>query len=367
MRPIFDAAAGLAGNATRRLTRVRRRIANGIRYAGGIDPPAVGLSPRELVWSRGSASLWHYTSDSPRFGPPLVIVHSLVSRSYILDLRPGHSFVGRLRDEGFDVFVLEWGPPDRSESTRELADYVDADIPDAVDAACAVTRRPDVTLMGYCFGGILALVFAARHPEAPVRNLVTMATAVDFDAVGIIANLLGGKGVDPRTLLDETGNLPAATVARGIRMLRPTAEVAALANLWQNLGDDERVAGMRAIEGWLADQVPFPGALFVECVEMFVHRNALMADTVEVAGESVSLTAITCPYLAVVADDDFVVPAPSALAAPDLVGSPDTTLLRLAAGHIAFIAGSRRMELHLPRITDWLSAHGEVPEGPAAA
>ncbi|MEQ8716342.1 MAG: alpha/beta fold hydrolase [Acidimicrobiales bacterium] len=327
----------------------------------------MGVTPRELVWSRETASLWRYRSDSRRVGPPLVIVHSLVSRSYILDLRPGHSFVGSLCDEGFDVFVLEWGPPDSAESTRTLADYIDADIPDAVAAACNVAPSPDVTLMGYCFGGILALVFAARHPEAPVRNLVTMATAVDFDHVGVIANLLGGHGVDPRTLLDETGNLPAATVARGIRMLRPTAEVAALANLWQNLDDDDRVAGMRAVESWLADQVPFPGALFVECVEMFVHRNALVADTVEVAGEHVSLRTVTCPYLAVVADDDFVVPAPSALPAPGLVGSRDTTLLRLAAGHIAFIAGSRRMGLHLPQITDWLSAHGDEPGGAAAA
>ncbi len=39
----------------------------------------------------------------------LLIVFSLFSRSYIMDLRPGNSFVERLLAAGFDVYLLDWG------------------------------------------------------------------------------------------------------------------------------------------------------------------------------------------------------------------------------------------------------------------
>ena len=57
--------------------------------------------------------------------PPLLIVFSLVSRSYILDLTPGNSFVEHLRDDGFDVFLLDWGVPDERDADNGLEDYAE--------------------------------------------------------------------------------------------------------------------------------------------------------------------------------------------------------------------------------------------------
>jgi polyhydroxyalkanoate synthase subunit PhaC len=75
------------------LDRVRRdvernalRARNGLKLAAGIDRPQLGLSPKDLVWSSGRCELWRYRNDAVRLSPPLVIVFSLVSRSYVLDL-----------------------------------------------------------------------------------------------------------------------------------------------------------------------------------------------------------------------------------------------------------------------------------------
>jgi len=91
------------------LERVRRdvernalRARNGIRLATGAHP-SVGCTPKDVVWRRGRTELWHYRHDDVRFTPPLLIVFSLISRSYILDLSPGNSFVERLLKAGFDV------------------------------------------------------------------------------------------------------------------------------------------------------------------------------------------------------------------------------------------------------------------------
>src|SRR3954467_12487529 len=87
------------------LDRVRRdvernalRARNGIKLVAGADRPGVGQTPKDVVWGRGAGHLWQYRNDPQTHGavlnsPPLRIVFSLVSRSYILDLTPGNSFV----------------------------------------------------------------------------------------------------------------------------------------------------------------------------------------------------------------------------------------------------------------------------------
>ena len=85
------------------------------------------------MWRRGRCELWHYRNDDVRVSPPLLIVFSLFSRSYILDLQPGNSFVERLLSAGFDVYLLDWGVPDERDAANQLEDYVDDYLPAAVE------------------------------------------------------------------------------------------------------------------------------------------------------------------------------------------------------------------------------------------
>ena len=43
----------------------------------------------------------------------------------------------------------------------------------------AITRSAQVTVLGYCFGALLSLVYTALHPEN-VRNLITATTPFDM-------------------------------------------------------------------------------------------------------------------------------------------------------------------------------------------
>ena len=70
------------------LERQLLRIRNGLGYYAGLHRPPLAPTPRDLVWRRDTAQLWRYRSTRRRVTPPVVIVHSLVSRSYILDLMP---------------------------------------------------------------------------------------------------------------------------------------------------------------------------------------------------------------------------------------------------------------------------------------
>jgi polyhydroxyalkanoate synthase len=84
------------------------------------DAP-VGTTPHELVWRKNKACLYRYTRQTPpTHSTPIFLILPLINRAYILDLRPGSSFVEHLLHEGFDVFLLDWGIPGDEDRALDL-------------------------------------------------------------------------------------------------------------------------------------------------------------------------------------------------------------------------------------------------------
>jgi polyhydroxyalkanoate synthase subunit PhaC len=354
------APADITRRVERDVQRALQRGRNGLRYAAGTTRPKVGQTPKDVVWRRHKAELWRYRNEDIRFAPPVVIVHSLVSRSYVLDLYPGNSAVAFLLRQGLDVFLLDWGVPDEADAGNTLEHYADNGIPDAVAAACEAAGTDDVTVLGYCFGGVLSLLAAARHPELPIRNLVVMATPVDFTGMEAITALVRDGRLDPDEIVEPTGNVPPEVVENAFRLLKPTAEVSQYATLWENLWNDEYMEGYQAMGQWTRDHVPFPGAAFRQTVEQLVRRNGLMDASLELGGERVDLGAIRCPVLNVLAERDHIVPLPAAEPVPRLVGSDQADELRLAAGHVGLVAGRAAAKVTLPGIAGWIADHSKA-------
>lgn len=348
------------------LDRVRRdvernalRARNGIKLAAGADRPRLGQSPRDLVWRSGRCELYRYRSDRVSLAPPLLIVFSLVSRSYVLDLRPGNSFIEHLQSAGFDVFLVDWAPADERHADDTLEDYADTLLSEAVRRTCAAAGSDTVNLFGYCFGGVLALLYAALHPDAPLRSLSAMATPVDFESWGLVSEIAREGRLDVDAVLDETGNVPPGVIRQGFRLLKPTGEIRQYATLLDNAWNDEYVGAYQAMTTWSNDHVPFPGAAARETLEMLVRENAFMCDRLRLGGRDVHLRDITVPTLTVIAERDHIVPEPVARPLPGLVGSQESDELRLDAGHIGLVVGRTAAKVTIPRIIEFLRKRSE--------
>src|SRR6266545_4771858 len=266
----------LVSRVSRELERSVLRARNGLRYAHAMTRPRSGATPSDVVWRRDRAELWRYRGGPIRYDPPVLIVHSLVSRSYILDLRPGNSSVEYLVDAGFDVFMLDWGIPDERDADNSFETYVDDYMPRAVAAAREVTGAADFTVVGYCLGGVLAFLYAAGHDDAPVRNLILLATPVDFEEMGPMVAAVRTGRLDTDELLDETGNVPPDALYTGFYMQAPTKEIAQYATLLENLWNDEFVDGYQAMAQCSRDHVPLPGAATRQIVDDLIRGNVLM-------------------------------------------------------------------------------------------
>ena len=348
----------LARRVQRDLERNFLRFRNGIKYVAGLDRPGLGLTPKDTVWTHDKMQLWRYRSKQRQFATPVLMVMSLVSRSYIFDLRPGNSLVEYMLRRGFDVFVLDWGVPDHLDADNSLSTYTDDYLPKAVDAVLRISGAENLTMNGYCFGGVLALLHVAAHPDA-TRNLITMATPIDTSAMGPMTSMTAEGRIDPETLIGEDGNVPASVIENSFRLLKPTGEVADYVNLWDNLWNDEFMESYQAMTTWARDQIPFPGAAFLENVHLFGRQNLLKTGTVPIGGRDVHLADITCPLLSIIGEKDHIVPLAGAQGLADLVSSDDKTELAVSSGHVGLFVGRSAQRKTLPPLCDWMEAHTE--------
>jgi len=330
------------------------RARNGLKYFAGGRFVRTGATPRDLVWRHGKAELWRYRSERRRHSPPLLAYLGLVGRAYVFDLFPGNSFVAKVLAAGFDVFVLDWGVPDEVEAQNTMATYTLDLLPRAVDAVLETSGESEVTVLGYCMGACLTLGSLGAGTELPVRSLILMAAPTDFSKMGEFFDPVRSGGLDLETLIDETGNVPASLVRASFRVRKPTADLVVYANLWQNLWNDTYMESFQAMNEWVNDQVPFPGAAFREFARDWLIGNGLVNGTLYIGGRKVDLSRIRVPVLCVIAEKDDIVPLAAAEPLPRLLTAAPVTTVRLPAGHINLVTGKPCDEVTLPAILDFL-------------
>lgn len=322
------------------------------------DDARVGQTPKEVIWRRGRTRLYRYRPLAERaVATPLLMVHSLISKPYILDLYPGGSFIEFMLRQGFDVYLLDWGTPTEEDRTLRLEDYVQGLIPAAVRFIGRRSPTRHVSLLGYCMGGLLVTLYAALHPRAPIDAILCLTTPVDFSKMGLFSVWADRRYFDVDGLVDRLGNVPAEFLRRSFSMLKPASEFSPVRyiSLWQNILNDRYVDQYKAFNKWTNDHIPFPGECFRQVVKDLQWENKLISGELELGGKRVDLGAIKRPFLHVNAKRDHIVPPASADPLVALVGSADKEQITLDGGHVGIVAGRAAMRDLWPRVAAWLA------------
>lgn len=345
---------------SRELERNWMRTRNGLRYAVGQRFAHRGQTPKDVVWTARKAELWHYRPLAERrFSTPILMHIGLVSRSYVLDLFPGNSFIEELLKAGFDVFVLDWGTPDEADADNDLATYVHELLPRAIKATLRTSGASQLNLISYCMGGCFALALLGTRAVPAVRSLVSIAAPVDFSQMGEFYDPVRGRDFEADRVLDETGNLPPNIVHGTVRVRRPTGELVQYANLWQNLWSEDFMEGFQAMREWVADHIPMPGRFFREIQRKWLVENGFMNGTLRVRGDLVDLSRISCPVMSILAEHDEMIPPPASAPLPGLLTGTSVHLERVRAGHVSLVCGRGMQRKTLPPLLKWLSEHSE--------
>ncbi len=350
--PLNVTADALAAEAA----SLRRKLGEGLRTLPEVGDVHYGVTPRQEVWRDGKVVLYRFIGESaPTEQVPLLITYALVNRPYMVDLQQDRSLVRGLLAQGQDVYLIDWGYPDRSDRFLLLDDYVNRFIDGAVDHLRQASGQDAINVLGICQGGALSLCHAALHPHK-VRNLITMVTPVDFHTPD---NMLSNwaRLVDVDLLVDTLGNVPADLMNLSYLMLKPfRLNVQKYVGLLDILDDARAVRDFLRMEKWIFDSPDQVGEAFRQFIKQFYQGNGFVEGGIVLDGEEIDLARVDMPVLNIYAEQDHLVPPAASKALRDLVGTEDYAELGFRGGHIGIYVSSRAQREVPSAIAEWLAA-----------
>ncbi|MBW3605541.1 MAG: class III poly(R)-hydroxyalkanoic acid synthase subunit PhaC [Actinobacteria bacterium] len=335
-----------------------RQLRAGVEQFAGIDRDDLdtGVSPKTVVHRDGKVALYRFDpriGEDERHPVPVLIVYAVFNRWWMMDIAEDRSLIRGLLDQGLDVYLLDWGHPDRGDRYLQLSDYIDGYVRDAVDVLRDRHGDEPVNMIGVCQGGVTSLCYAALYPH-DVRNLITMVTPVDF-AQGTEIVAQWGRSADPDVAVDALGMIPGELVSLGFLMRSPfERNLVKYLGMLDVLDDRERLLSFLRMEKWIFDTPDVPGETYRQWMTDCYRGNKLIAGEMHIGGRRVDLHNVTMPVLNIYAERDDLIPPASSRPLGDHVGTDDYTARSFDVGHIGMYV-SGRVQRDLPTaVANWL-------------
>ncbi|RKZ69354.1 MAG: class III poly(R)-hydroxyalkanoic acid synthase subunit PhaC [Gammaproteobacteria bacterium] len=315
-----------------------------------------GVTPKTVIYKEDKLTLYRYQSPASivQNKIPTLIIYALVNRHYMTDIQQDRSMVRGLQETGQDLYVIDWGYPDRADRYITLDDYINGYIANCVDIICKRHNLPQINILGICQGGTLSLCYTALHP-AKVKNLITMVTPVDFHTED--NNLTRSvKYLDVDLLVDTIGNISGDMMNNFFLSLQPfrllVQKYLNAVDIFQN---EEKVKNFLRMEKWIFDSPDQTGETFRQFLKDFYQKNKLIKGELELGDHQVDLKNINIPVLNVYAEKDHLVPPSASKPLKQSITSKDYTELAFKGGHIGiYVSGGAKKQIP-PAIGEWLN------------
>ncbi|MGD8846992.1 MAG: alpha/beta fold hydrolase [Desulfobacteraceae bacterium] len=332
------------------------------RYFPALKVAPMSAEPIHMDKRMGFRLLrYKYKADTTANQIKLLIVPHIINRPYILDLSDDVSVVRFLCRQGIEVFMIDWGYPEKRHNDISFAHYTGY-----VDLGAGLMETDAPFILGYCTGGIIALIWASRFPQKP-KALALMATPVDF-ADWRDPRLIWGKLFNARQVGKHFGNIPGELIDFiGLQLFfLYLPKFAMEPEFWEEFWGRDAFGNNWRRWRWLMDAQAIPRAAYEQFIEDCYHKNLLIQNRMLVNGQRVDLTRISCPVLNLYDRYDHIVPPESVRALGRVYSGNGYQEIDFPSSHVG-LAASRKAQNHLwPQVAAWLKKNRK-PKMPAGA
>lgn len=335
-----------------------RNLSDFLSYISGQFEPlrdTLNRSASEVIEMEGRFNLLHYKSkvQQKQKKAPILVIYSLINRHYLLDLLPKFSVISNLLNQGFDVYATDWGTPTSYDKDLTVENYAEEYVGYAVEKISELTGSEKVSLLGYCWGGIFALIYSATHPEK-VKTLILHATPIDIKKEEtVIENWTAHVNAD--VLVRAFGNVPGWILNLAFLLRNPVEAVLKYPRYFSQPRSLNEIIQFFAIETWLYDSPPIIGEVYREIVDQIYKENLLVKNKMMVGTHIVDLAKIAIPVLDIVGLKDDLVPPQASRSVIDIVASKDKKLMEFPTGHVGLCVSPESQEKLWPEVGRWLA------------
>ncbi len=335
-----------------------------IRRAGRLTAPYG--APFEVAHEERVYRLRHYAkTPDPGTKPvaaPLLLVPPLMVASEVYDISPDVSAVAALSRWGVDVWLVDFGAPEREEGgmDRTLDDHVRA-VSEAIDRVRAATGH-DVHLAGYSQGGMFCYQAAAFRKGAGLASVIGMGSPVDLHRTVKLGEdtterIVSGLRSVLEWPLQRIEGLPGFFTSTGFKLLSARKEVKQLVDFVKNLHDRGALEKREAKRLFLGGEgfVAWPGPAFRKFVDELIVGNRMQSGGFVIDGHTVTLADLSCPILYFVGSRDEM-GRPAAVRGIRRAAPKSDVMyeVMVKAGHFGLVVGSTALTVTWPTIVDWM-------------
>jgi polyhydroxyalkanoate synthase subunit PhaC len=310
-------------------------------------------TPRQSIWKKNKATLWHYAAVEKKYDVPIFIIYSLFNRPNILDFSPSSSVIKGLVNNGYDVYLLDWGIADYEDKDINIEDYVADYIKKGVQRTLRHSGADEVSVVGYCLGGTFAAMYASIAEE-PIKNLVVATVPIDFGVAAIPTNWAEGLkegAINLERFIDTYGLIPPTYVEAMFRSVTSPVYYSPYVTLLARSHDKRFVEKWQRMNNWTKGHVPLTGGALRQLTNDLFKENKLVKGEFTIHGTKADLGNIKANLLVVSSKNDKLIPEEQSLPLIDLVSSKDKTYQLVDAGHVSLAISGKFSEI----LDDWLS------------
>ena len=321
----------------------------------------------EVIGKYNNSKIRYYASPAKKYLEPLVFVAPLAIKMDIYDLYPYRSLVKYYTEQGFDVYLIDWGKFTYSDRELNFLSFIDEAIPNCINQIRKHSKSDEISLHGWSMAGVFVTLYTALRKPNYVKNLIVLGTPIDSYASGSIGKLY--KRVDallershllqhkiyhgsiPKRLLHTPGILNAF----GFKILDPKGWYEGHKQLLTNL-DDQKLLHEHATLGYfLNHMIDYPGGINQDMLFNVWLQNPLKDGYIELNDKKIELKNIECSLLIGAGRSDQMVTADAVRPLTELTNSPDVTFTLIPGGHLGLMSNQNSANEFWPKLAAWLS------------
>ena len=314
--------------------RLEAPMADASHFEVGED---LAVTPGKVIFQNELMQLIQYDATTEEVNRrPLLLLPPWMNKFYVMDLRPGNSFIQWLVDQGHTVFVVSWVNPGKDLAHKSFEHYMLEGPIAALDAIEQATGESEVNVVGYCLGGILlsaTLAWMAARGDTRVRSATLLTTMVDFGDTGEVSLFIDEKGMDSlEKKIWEQGYLDGRSVYDTFRSLRANDLV------WSFYVNNYLMGNKPAafdLLYWNSDSTNMPAAMHTFFMRKMYLKNLLrVPGGIALDGVDIDVGKVKTPTYVLSTIEDHIAPWKTTYETTQLFSGPVKFVLG-ESGHIA--------------------------------